>query len=320
MLGFDPEFRSYPDYLLHVGHAIWDARGLATAARKFMHHQLIRRSPQSIGFGPDSEANEAATTLRLFPNLEQLSEDILWTGTPQRGFLGSQRILCKGNYQNSGKYGAASGQAVSYRMIVDSYAKTNKISDQWLVQDTGAILHQLGVDLPKWVEDIKPFVDPELAPFTPQKDEIGPYTSAGDPSEWGEVQRKILTGIMSGDGGIIRAQYDRACEMAYPGGKTASGWADAEAFWFGLRGALPDAKFKIHHVIGAEDALMPARAAVRWSLTGKHDGWGNLGAPSGAELHVMGITHVEFGPQGLRREWTLYDEAAIALQIAMAQV
>lgn len=319
MLGFDPEFKSYPDYLFQVGHAIWEARGLASAARKYIHHQLIRRSALGMSFGPDGVASEAANTLRMFPDLQQLNEDVMWTGTPQRGFLGSQRILNKGRYQNAGKYGPASGQYLTYRTMIDSYAKSNKISDQWVVQDTGAILRQLGVDLGTWIEDIKPFIDPEYAPFTPQKDETGPYTSVGDPSEWGEVQRNILTSIMSGDGSIIRAQYDPACELAYPGGTSGSGWSDAEAFWFGLRSAMPDANCKIHHVIGAEDALMPARAAIRWSLTGKHAGWGALGTPSGVHLHVMGITHVEFGPYGLRREWTLYDEAAIAMQIALAQ-
>ncbi len=70
-------------------------------------------------------------------------------------------------------------------------------------------------------------------------------------------------------------------------------------------------------MIGREDPMMPPRAAVRWSLFGRHDGWGGFGAPSGAAVYVMGITHAEFGPWGLRREWTLYDETAIWTQIAL---
>ena len=62
---------------------------------------------------------------------------------------------------------------------------------------------------------------------------------------------------------------------------------------------------------------MPPRAAIRWSLTGKHDGWGAFGKPTGAEVHVMGASHVEFGPRGIRREYTLYDETSIWKQIAI---
>ncbi|MEL7161877.1 MAG: nuclear transport factor 2 family protein, partial [Bacteroidota bacterium] len=49
----------------------------------------------------------------------------------------------------------------------------------------------------------------------------------------------------------------------------------------------------VHHVIGREDPLMPPRAAVRWSLWGKHDGWGRFGTPTGAEVYVLGISHAE---------------------------
>ena len=62
---------------------------------------------------------------------------------------------------------------------------------------------------------------------------------------------------------------------------------------------------------------MPPRAALRWSLWGKHDGFGAFGEPSGAEVYVMGISHAEFGPWGLRREWVLFDETAIWKQILM---
>lgn len=67
-----------------------------------------------------------------------------------------------------------------------------------------------------------------------------------------------------------------------------------------------------------EDPLCSASAAVRWSLHGTHSGWGMLGAPTGAEVYIMGITHAEFGRSGLRREWTLIDETAIWKQILLA--
>ncbi len=59
------------------------------------------------------------------------------------------------------------------------------------------------------------------------------------------------------------------------------------------------------------------RAALRWSLTGRHDGFGSYGPPTGAPVHVMGLTHAEWGPWGLRREFTLWDELAIWKQILL---
>ncbi len=85
----------------------------------------------------------------------------------------------------------------------------------------------------------------------------------------------------------------------------------------GLRSALPSATFRIEHQIGRVDPKLSPRSAIRWSLTGRHDGWGRYGAPTGAEVHVMGVSHAEFGPWGLRRETTLIDDIAIWKQILL---
>jgi hypothetical protein len=53
-------------------------------------------------------------------------------------------------------------------------------------------------------------------------------------------------------------------------------------------------------------------------LNGTHDGWGMFGQPTGAQIHVMGFTHAEFGLYGLRREFTLFDPVSIWKQIFIA--
>ena len=124
-------------------------------------------------------------------------------------------------------------------------------------------------------------------------------------------------GMLSANLNIISKEYDRAVTGYYPGGKELISTDGVDTFWVGLRSSFPSAKFEIHHQIGRDDPGMSPRAAVRWSLTGKHDGWGTFGPPSGAEVHVMGISHAEFGPWGLRREYTLFDETVIWKQIAI---
>ncbi|MBV6638917.1 MAG: ester cyclase, partial [Mameliella sp.] len=131
----------------------------------------------------------------------------------------------------------------------------------------------------------------------------------------GEGFANVLIRVMEGDLSIIPDQYDRACHLHYPCGVEAHGPEAADRFWLGLRAALPSARFEVHHRIGMEEPLMPPRAALRWSLKGRHEGWGAFGAPTGADIYIMGMSHAEFGPGGLRREWTLYDEAAVWTQI-----
>lgn len=160
---------------------------------------------------------------------------------------------------------------------------------------------------------------PEKArsPFTPDMDEPGPYQGKGNTSEWGQRYADIVTCIMKADLAVIEREYDRAVTLELPGNRSADGRAAADRFWIRLRGAFPSAAFRIHHVIGRDDPMMPPRAALRWSLDGTHDGWDAFGQPSGAEVHVMGISHAEFGPWGLRREWVNIDEVAIWKQILL---
>lgn len=75
-------------------------------------------------------------------------------------------------------------------------------------------------------------------------------------------------------------------------------------------------------MIGREDPLFAPRAAVRWRLTGKHDGAGRFGTPSGAPVRIMGIAHAEFGPFGangaaVRREYVVIDDTAVWQQILL---
>ena len=114
---------------------------------------------------------------------------------------------------------------------------------------------------------------------------------------------------------VIQSEYDRAVQTEHPGSKTVHSRSDTEALWMNLRSSFPSANFSIDHQIGREDPLLSPRAAVRWSLLGNHDGWGMFGQPTGAKVYIMGFTHAEFGPYGLRREYTLFDPVSIWKQI-----
>ena len=153
-------------------------------------------------------------------------------------------------------------------------------------------------------------------PFHPSHDRQGPYRGRGNDNQWGVSLADILRSIMDFDFAVIRRQYDRAANVESWGATSGWSWDAAETQWMQLRSSFPTAVFAIHHQIGREDPHMPTRAAVRWSLTGTHSGSGWFGPATGAEVHIMGITHAEWGERGLvRREFTVLDEVAVWKQI-----
>ena len=321
MKGFDPKFTDFPDYILKITKEIWEDRGIDTLHR-YYSDDIVVRSPGSVVTGNKGVIAATMATLAEFPDRTLFGEDVIWSGTPHDGMLSSHRLHTTATHSHPGVYGAPTGKTLDYRIIADCHAINNQINDEWLIRDQGAIVRQLGLEPRDYARDlIAREGGPEdcVRPMTPENDLAGPYTSKGNDNEWGARHADILTRIMGAGFSVIPEAYDRAANLEYPGGLSTLSHDGADRFWMGLRASFPSAEFTIQHVIGRDDAMMPPRSAVRWSLWGKHDGWGTFGAPSGAEVYVLGISHAEFGPWGLRREFTLFDETAIWKQIEIAK-
>lgn len=324
MQGFDPKFADFPDYIIGITKEIWEDRGISTL-HKYYAPNIIVRSPGSVVIGNQGVIAATMATLAEFPDRTLLGEDVIWSGTPKTGMLSSHRLHSTATHSHGGVYGVATGTKLRYRIIADCHAKDNQIDDEWLIRDQGAIVRQLGWDPKDYARDlIAREGGPEacVRPFNPAIDVKGPYQGRGNDNEWGARYRDILERIMMADFSVIPQQYDRAALLAYAGGVDTLSHAGADQFWMGLRASFPNAEFTVHHQIGRDDAMMPPRAALRWSLHGLHDGWGSFGAPTGAEVHIMGASHVEFGALAggvpkVRREWALFDETSVWKQILL---
>ncbi|MEM8706368.1 MAG: ester cyclase [Actinomycetota bacterium] len=305
--------------MIKITKEIWEDRGISTL-HDYYAPDIVVRSPASVVVGNQGVIAATMATLAEFPDRQLLGEDVIWSGDEDAGFLSSHRIYSTATHAGDGVYGAASGTKLRYRIIADCAAKDNQIYDEWLIRDQGAIVRQLGLDPKQYAADlIEAEGGPEtcVRPFTPAVDQPGGYTGTGNDGEPGHRYADTLHAIMGADLAAVERDYDRACQLELPGGVTGHGWADADEFWLGLRAAFPDATFTINHQIGRTDDGSAARAALRWSLDGTHSGWGAFGAPTDAPVHVMGISHAEYGPWGLRREFVVFDETAVWKQILL---
>ncbi len=324
MKGFSNRWKDFPDYIIGVTKEIWEDRGVATLNHTYAADIPVR-TPMGVGVGNQAVIASTMATIHEFPDRQLYGEDVIYSGDPEGGYLSSHRLLTTATHAQDGAFGPATGRRFVARVIADCAALADTIYDEWLVRDYGGIVRQLGMEPQDYARSlIKREGGPERAarPFTPQTDVQGRYHGKGNNNAWGQSYADTLIRIMGTDFAHIHASYDRAVIGEYSGAHQAIGCKAVTAFWVGLRSAFPSAIFAIHHCIGMEGGMMPPRAAIRWSLDGTHDGWGAFGRPTGARVHVMGMSHAEFGPfgpdgVGLRREFTLYDEVAIWKQILL---
>jgi len=322
--GFDPKFVDLPDYILGVTKEIWEDRQISKL-EEYYAPNIVVRSPASVVVGNQDVIAATMATLSEFPDRKLLGEDVIWSGSPDQGMLSSHRLLSTATHTHHGAYGAPTGKKLQYRIIADCHAMNNQIDDEWLIRDQGAIVRQMGLhprDYARQLIEAEGGPTSCVKPYTPTNDKVGPYRGKGNDNLWGQRLAMVLRAIMNAEFDAIPAAYDRAADLNYPGGVHTVSFEGADQFWMGLRSSFPNATFEIQHVIGRDDPAMPPRAAVRWSLHGLHEGYGAFGAPTGADVYVMGATHAEFGElvsgaPKLRREWTLYDETAVWKQILL---
>ena len=318
--GFSQRYSDFPDYILKITHDIWEGRDIASLEESYAP-DIAMRFPSGVSIGNQATIDGTMATLAEFPDRTLFGEDVIWSGDAKSGYLSSHRIVSTGRHTGRGPFSAVLGvtnRPFRMRALADCAALKDVIYDEWLVRDTGGLVRQLGGDPETFARElieIEGGAERCQKPLTPDNDVAGPYVASGNDNEWGERYADILTDVMARRFNVIQSAYDRACTLEMPGDRLGHSWSEADRFWLGLRSSFPRARFEVHHRIGREDALLSPRAAVRWSLWGEHSGWGDFGPPTGAKVHVMGISHAEFGPWGLRREWTLYDEVAIWKQI-----
>lgn len=317
MKGFDTRWKDLPDYILGITQMIWEDRGIST-----LHHyygqDMLKRGSRGIVVGAQAVIDETAQTIAAAPDLRLLGEDVIWSGNEDDGYLSSHRVL--EIYSERDEDGRPTGRQISERVIADCYCIADQITDEWLVYDHGAVARQKGFSPREAAAaEIAAEGGPESAhrPFTWRDDRPGPYQGKGNDDEWGGRHEDLLRRVMAADFAALPRIYDRAANLHLPGGRTGHGVADADSFWIALRSALPSAELVVEHRIGREDPLMPPRSAIRWSLMGRHEGKGMFGAPTGAEVHLRGASHAEWGPRGLRRDYVLFDEVHVWKQILL---
>lgn len=316
--GFSPDWESVTDYVMGTTWDLWEGRAIASL-RSLASDTVICRDAARVTEGVTPIRQDILSTLAAFPDLKLLGEDVIWATAPgakdpANGVYASHRMTATATHLGDGIFGPATGQRLRYRILSDGWYAENQLQDAWSVRDTGALLRQLGHAPRDWVA-AQLDAGGLPVPLTPDTDIDGPYLGRGTMTPPASDLDDILRAAMAADLSVFADRYDRACELARPGGVSEIGHDAAERFWLGLRNAFPSASFRVEHGIGLSEPDHPPRAALRWSLYGKHDGPGVFGPPSGSYVYVIGITHAEFGPRGLRREWTLVDETAVWAQI-----
>ena len=303
------------DTLRRIVPDIWGAADFGALYETHLHRDAIFRGADHVLQGRVAIATAALQPIASFPGRRLIVEDCAAAAAPGGTEVGAVRVIADGHYAGQGLFGPTAARPVRYRVLMEAASKGGRIGEIWRLRDSEAVFAALGLDPETWAAARLGWDDRDTAPFRPAIDEPGAYTGRGPDDGWAQAWADLLDRAMEGDFGLFAMQVDPGAEIVLPGARQTFGPEGTREFWLGLRAAFPSARFEVQHRFGSESPLLSPRAYLRWSLAGRHDGPGLFGAPSGAEVHIMGMSQAEFGPEGLRREWSLIDTGAIWMQI-----
>lgn len=292
--------------------------------KDYYHEKGIIRTAMGLSIGIDPTIAATNATLHQFPDRRLLGEDVIWSGSEDTPFYySSHRIVSPMHHNGNGMFGSPTGKAIKARTIADTVLRNDRVCEEWLVRDHGAIIRQIGYDPAEFAANS---IERERAAgiesqvFTPEIDVEGEYQTPEENSEYALMYANTLNSIWQSNCTIIDGNYNEAVALELPGGFSVSGKVEATKFWMSLLSAIPDAIFSIDHLIGREDPGYPLRVAARWSVQGTHSGAGMFGEASQAPIYILGISHAEIIENKIHREWVLIDELAVHRQICLKKV
>jgi hypothetical protein len=311
-------FSDLTDFILRITERIWEERHIEDI-RKYYTSDCRVETPAGITSDVEAVVQSTLETLNQFPDRQLLGEDVIWSEDQPEYFYSSHRIFSTMTHLGEGNFGKGVGKKIGVRTIADCAVHKGQIYEEWLVRDHAAILSDIGLPLKSFAHGIaEARSQSKLTPVHLHSLENRPKSDGSHLSNEDAAQN-YLNGYkeLFNESALswVREHYDRAAQLNIPGGITLQGWDNITDFWLGLRASLNQVKFTADHLIHREDHEEPERIALRWTVTGQHEGRGRFGDPSGNPLHLLGISHAELRRSKILREWILLDELAIWQQV-----
>lgn len=319
--GFDPEFVDFPHYIIRITERIWHDREVELCLKWYSEDCAIHTLAGPIT-GAQTVVDNTWATLAAFPDRRLDGDNVIWSGEGDGSFLSSHLITSKMTNLGDSDFGPATGKRVLVRTIADCLCRDNRVVEEWLVRDNLALVEQLGFD-PQGVAARQAAADAArgcalvevLAPYHAEAlaaSDAAPQTAAA------QVAVDRLRAIwQDGNDATARGLSDFRLGAWVPGGRFLYG-PDQIAEWCApIRSAFgPRARLRIEYIAEVPYLGEARDVAVRWSLAGWHEGEGRYGAPTGAPVLIMAVSHFRVIGGRVREEVTIWDDIAVLRQIA----
>ena len=328
MRGFEETYRNVIDYIVRITYRIWEDRDVEYIGATYSDDSLVY-DDYGLQFGNRKIIDDTRHTTGAFSDVRLVADELVWAGDDEVGFHTSHRTLIRGTNDGDSRYGPATHREVDVLVIANCVSLENRIFLEHVCYNTSSMLLQLGHDLEESAARLvaaKPAGWPrDAATWKGLREAARPRAplSRSAPVDGFDVDRFVRAGIDAAWNRGDHAAFEAACAPGFvcrgPSDRVLAGAAAHRDFTGSLRGAFPDLEVQVDELYWMGNDADGYLSAARWSASGVHTGSGLYGPPTGAEVRIWGITQHEITGERIVREWLLFNELDLMMQIAAAR-
>jgi hypothetical protein len=326
--GFDPAYRNIIDYIVRITYRIWetDDREVDYIGQCYAPDSVVF-DDYGLQKGSKKIISDTYHTTAAFPDIVLDAEEVIWAGNDEIGFHTSHLTRIIGTNTGESRYGAAKGTRVHFLVIANCVALENDIFLEHVLYNTSAMLKQMGVD--PWKEAERLALD--QPPGWPRSEAVWNHlkTSASpslpisdqdpvagfDPDAY---SRSLHENVWNKDGSSINAYYKDDFVFEGTTDRWFSGKEAYTQYIREIREVFPDLKLGVDEVYWMGNDSEGWLISTRWSAEGTHLGDGIYRQPTGRACQIWGITQWLMKDGLIEKEWQLFNEFDLMMQIVSA--
>ena len=325
MKGFETTYVNIVDYIVRITHRIWEEKDIGYIYDTYSHDCAVW-DDIGLQYGRDKIVADTIQLNNAFPDIRIVADEVIWAGDDAVGFHTSHRTRIFGTNTGFSRYGPPTGHRVQFWCLANCVARDNEIFHEHVVYDTVSLLQQIGFDP---VETARRFANAGGDTLLPDnfrgaegKRMLGqnkpanlpiPHDPIEDPAEF---VRSAFHAIWNRRNlAAVEQVYSSNILVQATAGRIYRGIGQLQSFILSMLASFPDLHLTVDDIYWMGNSVEGALIAIRWSMTGTHEGPGRYGPPTGKSISVWGITHWVVDGGRVQKEWIMFNEFGMLIQL-----
>ena len=323
--GFDDIYQNIIDYIVRITYRIWEDRDVEYILETYSPTSKVY-DDYGLQLGNQKIVDDTHHTTGAYSNIKLIADEVIWAGNDKIGFHTSHRTIIRGTNDGPSKYGPATNKDIDILVIANCVALKNRIFLEHVCYNTSSMILQLGLNLDKmatklaasapqgWPRDKKTW-DGLRQAARPERP-----ISENSPIADFDVDRFLRITFANlwnkRDYDTLKESFVENLQFEGPSNRKFSGIKDYQDFLQSLTTCFPDLELQVDEVYWMGNEVEGFLSSSRWSATGTHRGFGVYGPPTGSLVQIWGITQNQIMEGRIIKEWMLFNELDLMMQIA----